>query len=138
MSYALQRNIGAAIKTVKAYKPRASAAATINGDAIDRLGFASAVLHHQCGDATGGPSAQTVNTKLQHSDASGSGFADVSPAVSLTELSSNDGAAEKDVDLSGMKRYIRLVTTVAFTAGTSPAIPVAASVTLGGAEALPQ
>ena len=138
MSYSLQRNVGASLKTGKAFKPVASAAATINGDGIDRLGFSSAVLHHQCGDATGSPSAQSVATRLQHSDAQGSGFADVSPAVTLTALTANNTDAERDVDLTGLKRYIRLVSVVTFTGGSSPAIPVAATITLGGPEALPQ
>jgi hypothetical protein len=138
MSYTTQRNVGQTIRPVKAIKVQSSAAATINGPSIDRLGFHSAVIEHICGDATGSPSAQSVASKLQHSDATGSGFADVSPAVAPAALTANDTEAEVNVDLSGLKRYIRVVTTVSFTAGTSPAIPVAAVVVLGGAESTPQ
>jgi hypothetical protein len=36
-----------------------------------------------------------------------------------------------------VKRYLKIVTTVAFVDGTSPKMPVASTVILGGASVLP-
>jgi hypothetical protein len=136
MSIAQFRNVGGFIKALAAFKAAASAAATITGPAIDRTGYGSCVLHHQCGDATGGPTTQTVSCKLQDSADGSTGWADVAGAAPAA-LTANNAAAEVDVDLSGARRYVRVVETVAFTGGTSPAIPVAGTIVLGGASALP-
>lgn len=137
----LQTNIGAYVKNAKGINPANQAAGTINGPAIDRTGYNSCVLHHACGAATGAPSARTVDAKLQHSDASGSGFTDFVPGAAgsgaAAQLVADNTEAEKDIDLTTAKQYIRVVEVVAFTAGTSPAIPVAATVTLGGKDTLP-
>jgi hypothetical protein len=138
----IERNIGAYIKASKGINPANTSAGTVNGAAIDRAGigggtlFHSCVLHGACGAATGSPSAQTVDNKLQDSADGSTGWADITGAA-LTQLTADNGEAEKDVDLSSAKRYIRVVNTVGFTGGTSPAIPVAAEVVLGGSEQLP-
>jgi hypothetical protein len=148
----IERNIGAYIKASKGINPANTSAGTVNGAAIDRAGigggtlFHSCVLHGACGAATGSPSAQTVDNKLQDSADGSTGWADITGAstgwaditgAALTQLTADNGEAEKDVDLSSAKRYIRVVNTVDFTGGTSPAIPVAAEVVLGGSEQLP-
>lgn len=129
-------NIGALVKSVKGINPAASAAATINGPAIDRSYFHSAVLHHACGAATGGPSARTVDSKLQDSADGSTGWTDIPGAVAA-QLTADNTDAEKDVSLEGAKKFIRVVTTIAFTGGTTPTIPVSATVTLGGAVTVP-
>lgn len=130
------RNIGAYIAATKGIKTQAAAAGTVNGAAIDRVGRYSCVLQGSCGDATGSPSAQSVTHKLQHSADGSTGWADLDNAA-LTAFTANDSAGEVDVDLSGALRYIRAVAVVAFTAGTTPAIPVASTVVLGGSDTLP-
>jgi hypothetical protein len=117
-------------KIMWAYAPQDSAAATITGDAIDRLGYDSLEFSHRCGAASGTPDSYTVATKLQESDASGSGFADVSGATATTLTADNTSAA-KAIDARGLKRYVKLVTTVAFVNGTSPKVEAAAVVVLG-------
>lgn len=136
MSEAMQRSIGAFIKPINAVKVQDSAAATINGAAIDRTGFLSGVLQGACGDATGAPTAQTVDAKVQESDDGATGWADVAGAAIAT-LAADDTAGGVDVDLSAAKTFVRVVATVGFTGGTSPTIPVAASLILGGADELP-
>ncbi len=136
MSMALHRNIGAFVKTQAGIDPEDSAAQTINGAAIDRQGYLSSVLHHACGAASGSPTAQTVATKLQDSADGSTGWADVSGAAA-TDLTADDTEDEVDIDLSGAKRYLRAATTVSFTAGTTPSIPVAATLVLAGKDELP-
>jgi hypothetical protein len=131
-----QKNVGAFIKVVKGIDPVNAGAGAINGPAIDRQEFNSAVLKVSCGAAAGGPSAQTVDGKLQDSADGTTGWGDLAGAA-VAQLTADNAEGQVNVDLSGAKRYIRTVATVAFTGGTTPAIPVAAEVVLGGATELP-
>ena len=136
MSISSFRNIGAFIKSIIGIDPANASAGTTNGAAIDRDGYNSCVLHGACGAATGSPTAQTVDQKLQDSADGSTGWADLTGAA-ITQLAADDAEAEVDVDLSSAKQFIRVVSVVAFTAGTSPAIPVASTVVLGGPVATP-
>lgn len=138
MITALKRNIGAFIRPAVGTLPQDASAGTINGAAIDRMSpggtdesFESCTLQAVAGAATGSPSAQTVDSKLQESSDGSTGWTDITSAA-VTQIAADDTQATVDVDLSGIKRYIRTVTVVAFTGGSSPTIPVAASVILGG------
>ena len=82
------------------------------------------------------PTAQTVDAKLQESDDGATGWTDIAGAAIAT-LTADETAGGVDVNLSGAKAFVRVVATVGFTAGTTPAIPVAASLILGGADELP-
>lgn len=136
MSSPIFRNIGAYIASKLGVAPQSASAGTINGAAIDRLGFGSAVLVAECGAATGAPTTRTVNSKLQQSADGSTGWTDVTNAATPT-LSADNGIAEADIDLSGCHRYVRQAIVAAFTGGTSPAIPVSGTVVLGGAQELP-
>jgi len=137
-----QTDIGAFVKTVKGINPTNQAAGTINGAAIDRQGFLSCELHHASGAATGSPSSRTVDSKLQDSADGSTGWADYNPdgagSGAAAQLTADNTEARKAINLAAAKRFIRVVEVVAFVGGTSPAIPVAASVVLGGADQLPQ
>jgi hypothetical protein len=123
---------GDALTNKRAVSPQSASAGSINGVAIDRLGYSSASFAVITGAVTGSPSAQTVDAKIQEADASGGTYTDVSGAtVSITDA---DSIGEINVDLSGLKRYIRIVLTVSFTGGTSPAIEVASNCALGEAQ----
>ena len=136
MTFATQRNIGALIKVLKGINPANSAAATITGPAIDRQGFESCVLQLACGAATGSPTARTVDAKLTHSDTSGGTYTPVN-STAVTQLTADNVESSKDIDLIGLKRYLKVEVVVAFTGGTTPAIPVAVDVILGGAVETP-
>lgn len=129
-------DIGAEIKTVAGIPPTNAGAGAINGAAIDRQGFQSCTLQAACGAASGGPSAQTVDAKLQHSADGSTGWADIAGAA-VTQMAADNGDEEVDVDLSVARRYLRVVSTVALTGGTTPKLPVAATVVLGGADETP-
>lgn len=132
-----QRNIGSLIVPVTGVFPQNAAAGTINGASIDRVARNmpnSCVLHQVTGAETGAPTAASVQTKLQHSpdNATWSDFqinAAVQETPVLTAANSENTAA---IDLTGANRFIRPVTTISFTGGSSPEIQVAAGVILGG------
>lgn len=88
------------------------------------------------GAVTGAPTTQSTTIKVQHSD--DATFAtDVNDAPasayldSIPTLTADNSSANFDIDLVGLKRYIRVVATVSFTGGTTPAQYVASSIVLG-------
>jgi len=110
-----------------------------NGLVLDRLGFLSSVIFLAVGNASGTPSAQSVKIKLQHGDESdGSDMEDFNDkdgnVIQSDELLNDAEYTFVDADIEGAKRYIRIVVTVDFTGGTTPAIPVNSSVALGDAK----
>jgi hypothetical protein len=128
-------NVGGHIAVVKGIKSTNASAGTITGAVIDRASYGyaeSCVIYAANGDAAGSPTAQSLNVKLQECATSGGTYTDVSGAA-ITAIAADDTAAYKDFDLTGVERYVKLVAVVAFTAGTTPSIPVNASLILGGA-----
>jgi len=113
--------------------PVNTGAATLTGSAIDRLGLLSAVLAHACGAASGTPDSFSVVTTLHHSDDAGSGFA--TTGITITSLTADSTSAYTDVNLTPLKQWIKLVSVVAFVNGTSPKVPFASTIILGGSAA---
>lgn len=128
-------DVGAYIDARKTINPTNATPQTIAGAAIDRTGFYSCVLHGACGAASGSPSAQSVIHKLQDSADGSTGWNDFAPAVAPA-LTADNAEVELDVDLAGAKRFIRGVAVVALTGGSTPAIPVAQTLVLGGSDTL--
>jgi len=126
--------------------PAASAAGSVNGAAVDRVlpgvapGLAlSCDLVAQTGAATGGPTTQTLDAKIQDSPDGSTGWADYIPpgaasVAAIPQITAINTLARKRVDLSGARRYIRVVTTVGFTGGSSPTLGNAVVVELCGLE----
>lgn len=137
MSHASRNNIGAYVATRQGLPNLSQAAGSRNGAAIDRLGFASLVLIDAVGAATGAPSTQTHDLKIQESDDGSSGWTDVSGAALAQKTTATAEVRRLDFNLAGVKRFIRTVETNAFTGGTTPAFPSAAVVVLGGSDELP-
>jgi hypothetical protein len=132
------RNIGSYLKPVHTLSPAASSAGARNGSAVDRLGYESAQIVVQTGATTGTPTSFTVDAKIQDSADGSTGWADytapgATAVAALTTLITADSTAKFNVDLSGAKRYVRVVQTIAFVAGTSPTLLNNAAVVLGGA-----
>ncbi len=143
MNPVTQHNIGALLAAVTSVFPQSSAAATVDGSSIDRDAHSmagSCVLHQVAGALGGAPSTASVITKLQDS-ADNSTFADYKPdgvnVATTVALTAADTENSVNVDLAAARRYIRAVTTVAFTGGTSPTALVAADVILGGENTAP-
>lgn len=111
-----------------------------NGLVIDRVNFLSGVFGLAVGAASGTPTSFTVSVRLQTGDLSnGTDMADFIPCQQATVISSADLIADDtfnftNADIIGAKKFIRAVVTVAFVAGTTPAIPVNAFLALGDPE----
>jgi hypothetical protein len=137
MSLAHIHNVGSFVVPVTSVFPESASAGTINGASIDRTLHNlpnSCVLHQVVGAESGAPTTTSVQTTLQHSPDSSTWSnyqigTTVQQTAALTAANSEDTAA---IDLGGAYRFIRAVTAVAFTGGTSPAVLVAADIILGG------
>jgi hypothetical protein len=134
--------VGGEIKVVSGIQPKARDASTEYGTGVDRTGFASCVLQAMAGPTSGTPTTQTCDVKLQHSDASGSGYVDFQPggvaaAGAVAQLTAADTSKRKAINLAGAKQYIRVAAVTAFTGGTTPTFASSASLVLGGADTLP-
>lgn len=137
MSYAKQHDIGSVVKNVVAIIPFADDGdAAVAGPVIARGNYLSGKLTLSIGAAAGSPTSYTCVLQLQQSATSGGTYADVSGAVTAT-LDTDDTSASVDVDLSGLYGYLKAEVTTSFTDGTNPTLPVAAILTLGGADVLP-
>lgn len=137
------KSTGDEIKTLVALAPQAKAAGALNGIGIDVKGFKSAVFTCVRGAETGSPTAYTIAFKLQEST-DNSTFSDISGVtVTMTGDISTDSdqdeiATEFELDLTDSTyRYVRVVSTPAFTGGSTPTVLVAATVSLGEATSKP-
>lgn len=129
-------DIGGIVKAATGIDPKSEDGTGQNGSSIDRSGFASCVLVGQNGAATGSPTSYTVDFKLQESADGSTGWSDISGAA-VTQITADDQLEYVDVDLSGVKQYIRVVEATSFTGGSSPTVPASATVVLGGAQDMP-
>lgn len=138
MSLAHIHNVGSFVVPVTSVFPESAAAGTVNGASIDRALHnmpQSCVLHQAAGAETGAPTTTSVQTKLQDSPDNTTwsdfkaGTQTVQQTAALTAANAENTAA---IDLVTANRFIRAVTAVAFTGGTSPAVLIAADIILGG------
>ncbi len=132
----LIRDQGSSIRVLAGFSPVITGAATINGAAIDRIGFGSAVLHGRSGAVAGAPSAQTYDLRLQESPDGATGWVDITGSA-IPQIVAVNAESERDIDLSGAQRFIRAVGVIAFTGGTTPTLAVDATVVLGGSSVRP-
>lgn len=132
-----QSGIGPEISIASGTPPADSAAGTVTGAAIDRLGFSSMVLEAETGAVTGAPSAQTLDAKVTHCDTSGGSYTDFVPGAAgsgaVAQITAASTRKRKSIDLSGAKQYLKIVTVTAFTGGTTPKMANCVKVILGGA-----
>jgi hypothetical protein len=143
--HASSTNIGAFVKSVGASSaiqgvaPAAKTEATTYGPAFSIEGAKSCVLTGLTGAATGTPDSYSVTYSLQVSVDSGF-TTPVDVSSSSVALTADSKAGEVDVNLMALAAgylYARVKTVVDFTGGTTPAVPCAAVVTLGGFQNLP-
>ena len=138
MSLSHIHDVGSFVVPVTSVFPESAAAGAVNGTSIDRALHnmpQSCVLHQVVGAESGAPTTASVQTKLQDSPDNSTwsdykaGTANVQQTAALTAANSENTAA---IDLTAANRFIRAVSAVAFTGGTSPAILLAADIILGG------
>lgn len=119
------------IKLAPALSPAASVSAgTIEGIIIDRIAYQTITFGLTNGTASGTPDSQAISFKIQHGKlANGSDMADVDAtqyvdangsSATLPVLVADNTNVQIGVIAEGLNKYIRLVATVAFVAGTSP------------------
>lgn len=90
-------------------KPAAYSAATNNGTAVDCLGYRRALVVFNAGTADASAEA---DVKIQSSDASGSGFADITGATFAQVTTANDDTIYvAEIQTENHKRYLRAVAT---------------------------
>jgi hypothetical protein len=124
------RDLASNLKVLPALSP-AVQAATVNGVAIDMLGFGSAAFVLSTGAIVG---AGAFAATLQESDVSGSGYTDVAAVDQVGSFAATAVAdTSAKVSYIGHKRYARLVLTKA--SGTS--IAASAVAILGDATSRP-
>lgn len=131
----VRQDIGAYIRPFGVIFPQSAPAGTVEGSALSRVGAESAVVHGLVGAPTGTPTGLSVTFQTQHSDNGLTGWEDY--GVASEPITVDSGEVELDVNLRSAKTFVRVVATVAFTGGTSPAIPLAASIVVGGLDQLP-
>lgn len=134
------RDLGGETKQVIAIAPIDTTAATLTGVSIDRRGFADAVFSFQRGEDSGSPDDFSYTGKIQESDTtSNADFSDVSGAAitTLTQDSEVNAISNLRVDLRDLKRYVRAVSVISFTNGSTPKLAVSVLCTLGVADVIP-
>lgn len=84
-------------------------------DVSDYTGNAKLVL-----DAAVPDTGQTLDVKLQHSDVSGSGYADAGFAFAQVTKAGGASYQVLDISVDGLKKYVKVVSTIA---GAATALP---------------
>jgi hypothetical protein len=114
----------------------AAAAVEVDGAAIQLVGpgydYQSGVLVVGVGAATGTPTSFSVAADIEDSPDGTTSWAPVS-GTSITPITANNGQASVKFNLRGTRGYIRAQVTPTFVGGSGPAIPLTATIVLGGA-----
>jgi len=127
------RSVYDAIKPAISVRSQSASAGTVNGSSVDTKGYNSAMVNCDVGAASGAPTTQSVTFKVQESS-DGSTWTDVSGATTSAITADNKSAQIRVEGLgTSRSRYLRVVATVSFTGGTSPAIPISSAILLGRA-----
>lgn len=113
-----------------AIPPQSNDGTAVTGAAIDRLGAGTGFFLFEAAAASGTPTAVTAAIKITHCDTSGGTYADFE--VLETALNIKTAVAKQYmIDLSGAKRYFKVVVDTTYTDGTTPANIFAGKLILG-------
>lgn len=119
-------NVGGDVQSIIGLRPVdqvAAAGFSLKGTGLDCMGRSSFVAHVAVGALTGGGTF-TVDGKLQHSDTDVDGnYADCTtnpqnPSVAIVQATAVNTDKRLEIDCTGLKRFVRMVFTVTFSAGT--------------------
>ena len=115
-----------------------SGGSAVNGSSVDTKGYNTAVIRGRAEAASGSPTAASTVYKLQESADGSTGWADALDNTGVVigfTLNPKTAAAEGLARIEGLglnrKRYLRVVETTTFTAGTTPAVLVFGEILLG-------
>jgi hypothetical protein len=134
----LLRNIADWVVAFMSVAPQSAAVGTINGSSLDRFLHnmpLTCMLHQQVGAVTGAPTTSSVITTLQHSQDNATWttyLPDGVTAATTAALTAANSDNSLSIDLTLAQRFIRAVTTVAFTGGATPAVLVAVDLMIAG------
>ena len=123
--------------------------------AINREGFLSGILAVKVGSPSGSPSGSpagmAVKLTITESDQSGTGYAPVKDklvcvgnaplddagAISVTTDAAGGELVNFDLDLVGLKQYVKVKVEITCSGGTSPECEATAALALGDASEVP-
>lgn len=137
------------LRYVHGSDPAARSAGAVNGAAADRIPGEgqqadSALMVVSIGATTGTPTSFTVTNKIQESDDNSTwtdvAWTDILPRGDSAPSAMSVVSTEQVVRLAGLRhreRYLRVVSTVAFSGGTSPTVLHYSSLVLTGWNKLP-
>jgi len=128
------RYLGEEAACFSAISPQFSAAGAVSGAVIDRREFESAIFILQTGATTGNPTSFSVTARIEDADVVGV-WSNVTGAT--TALTAINSTAELNVNLLALRRYVRVVGTLAFVGGTAPTASLSSAAILAGARNLP-
>lgn len=120
-------------------------------DAINREGFLSAILAVKVGSPSGTPTGLAVKLTITESDQQSSGFApvkdklvcvgnaplDAAGAISVSTDAKGGELVNFDLDLVGLKQYVKVKVEMVCTGGSSPSCTATAALALGDASEVP-
>lgn len=122
-----------------------------NDDVINREGFLSGILAVKVGSPTGSPTGLAVKLTITESDQSDSGYAPVKDklvcvgnaplddagAISVTTGAAGGELVNFDLDLVGLKQYVKVKVEMVCTGSSSPSCTATAALALGDASEVP-
>ena len=117
-------------------------------DAINREGFLSGILAVKVGSPSGSPTGMAVKLTITESDQSDTGYAPVKDKLVCVGNAPLDDAGaisvttdaelvNFDLDLVGLKQYVKVKVEITCSGGTSPECEATAALALGDASEVP-
>ena len=120
-------------------------------DAINREGFLSGILAVKVGSPSGSPTGLAVKLTITESDQQSTGFAPVKDklvcvgnaawddagVISASTAAEGGELVNFDLDLVGLKQYVKVKVEVTCTGGSSPSCTATAALALGDASEVP-
>ena len=120
-------------------------------DAINREGFLSGILAVKVGSPSGSPTGLAVKLTITESDQQSPGFAPVQDklvcvgnaplddagVISASTAAEGGELVNFDLDLVGLKQYVKVKVEVTCTGGSSPSCTATAALALGDASEVP-
>ena len=120
-------------------------------DAINREGFLSGILAVKVGSPSGSPTGLAVKLTITESDQQSTGFAPVKDklvcvgnaplddagVISASTAAEGGELVNFDLDLVGLKQYVKVKVEVTWTGGSAPSCTATAALALGDASEVP-